>query len=125
MKLFSVIGVGLGVALLGLSVFWTLIFPASSAWTDEKLAQKDEIGVQVRNLAAELYAAQTNSGQYRGRSAQQIEAEYKKAKDSLAVLQDEFMGIRDSPQSTASIFRWTGVVCVAIGAFAMMASRNG
>jgi hypothetical protein len=59
-----------------------------------------------------------------GSNAADLEAEYKKKTAELEELRLDFEGKRDSPKTTASIFRWTGIVLVAVGAVAMMASRD-
>ena len=123
-KSLSVVILGVGVALLGISVIWSQLFSGASGWTDEKQIHKDEVGMQVREIAGELTAAQTTKTFKRGRTLPQIEAEYKKAKATLDALQDDFTDKTQHPRG-ATYSRWAGILFIAVGAVAMMASRNG
>jgi hypothetical protein len=124
MKALPVIAVGVGAALLAVSFLWVTLFPATSAWTDEKSERMSDLGVQAHKLVGQLEIAKTTPSMHGGRSAAEIDAEFKQVNSELAQLRDELQGKVDGPRSIARIFRWAGVVCLAIGAVIMMASRS-
>ena len=125
MKSLPVIAVGVGAALLAASLVWGMLFPASRSWTDEKSERMSDLGTQAHKLGGQLEAARGRPTMHGGRNAAEVEAEYKQVTAELAELREEFEGKRDGPQTTASYFRWTGVICVALGAVVMMATRSG
>jgi hypothetical protein len=124
MKMLSGIAVGLGVALLAASLVWAFLFPASRSWTEEKSKRMDELGSKGHVLVAQLDAAQRRPKMHGGRSAAEIEAEYKQVKAELTELREEFEGKRDAPKNAARFLQWAGILLVAGGALATFASRG-
>jgi hypothetical protein len=123
MKSIPLVAVVLGLVLLLGSFTWALIFPSSASWTAEKDARMGELGRKGHVLGGELDAAQRRPSMH-GRSAADIEAEYNQAKEEMAQMRAEFESVRDGPKTVATILRWVGVVCVAVGAFVSYSNRG-
>ncbi len=115
----------LGIVLLAISFFWATVAPAGGGWTNEKSERMSELGSRAHVLGGQVEAGRTKPKMHGGRSQAEVEAEHKQVNEELTQLREEFEGKRDRPQTTASLLRWIGVGCVAIGAIAMMATRNG
>ena len=124
MKSLPIIAICAGLFLLLVSVSWSSIFPAEKNWTVEKDTQMSDLGVKAHKLGGELDAAKRRPSMH-GRSAADIEAEYKQTTDQLAQLREEFESARDRPDTIATILRWVGVACVAVGAGVNFAKRSG
>jgi hypothetical protein len=124
MKALSPIAVVLGIVLLGASFAWGAIFPATSSWTNEKSEQKSTLGLQVRRLQDELYAAKKKPNMHGGRGAAEIEAELKTATAELDALQAEFEGKLAAPKNASRFLQWAGIAFVAAGAIASFAARS-
>ena len=124
MRALSVAAVCLGVVFLLVSLIWGLLFPASRSWTTEKNNRMSELSVKGHLLGGELDAAQRRPNMHGGRSAAEIEAEYKQVSAELTQLREEFENKRDSPKTMASYLRWSGVAFVIAGAIIVFAHRG-
>jgi uncharacterized protein YjeT (DUF2065 family) len=124
MKALSLVAVVLGIVLLIGSVAWGTLFPATSSWTNEKFEQKSQLGIEVRRLQDELYAAQKKPSMHGGRGAPEIEAELKTKTAQLDELQAEFEGKRDAPKNASRILQIAGIAFVAAGALATFAAKG-
>lgn len=107
--------VGLGVLCVALSLVWGFIFPATNQWTPEKAAALSELSDDVHKLMFQASAAEKNPRAYKGNPAE-VQAEYREKKAKLAEMQQELDSIKDSPQSSATFLRWTGIGLVVVGA---------
>ncbi len=107
--------VGLGVFCVALSLIWGLIFPATNQWTSEKATALSELSDEVHKLMFQAAAAEENPRAYKGNPAE-VQAEYREKKAKLAELQQELESIKDSPQTSSSLLRWTGIGLVVVGA---------
>jgi hypothetical protein len=123
MKSISLAAVVVGVVLLLCSFTWGMIFSSKGAWTAEQDARMGELGRKGHVLGGELDAAQRKPSMH-ARSAADIEAEYNQVKEEMAQMRAQFEGVRDGPKTIATILRWAGVACVAVGAFASYSNRG-
>jgi hypothetical protein len=123
MKSISLIAVVIGIVMLVGSVTWAILFPPSRSWTPDKNQRMSELSMKAHSLGGELDAAQRRPSMH-ARSVADIEAEYNQVKQELAELREDFESKRDRPKTMATILRWTGVVCVAVGAFISYANRG-
>jgi hypothetical protein len=123
MKSISLIAVVLGLVLLVGSATWAILFPATNSWTQDRNERMSELSRKAHNLGGELDTAQRRPSMH-SRSAADIEAEYNQVKEELAQLRGEFESKRDGPKTMATILRWTGIACVAVGAFVSYANRG-
>jgi hypothetical protein len=117
--------VGLGLFLLLLSGFWSLLFPAASTWTDEKAQRMSALTGEVHTLLFQSVAARKQQGKYKGQDPTKIQAKYDQSQAELEALREEFEGIRDRPQTITTYLRWSGTVLVLLGGAAVMIGRNG
>ena len=123
MKSISLVAVVVGLVLLLGSFTWALIFPSTGAWTAEQDARMGELGRKGHVLGGELDAVQRRPSMH-SRSAVDIEAEYNQVKEEMAQMRAEFESARDGPKTIATILRWVGIVCVAVGAFVSYTNRG-
>jgi hypothetical protein len=108
---------GVGLALLGLSAVWGLVFPASMNWSEEKAARMSELSNEAHVLLYKADAEQTNPQTGEPGEAQQA---YKAVKDELATLRKDFENQRDRPNTVARYMRWTGIGLVLLGGLGVM-----
>jgi hypothetical protein len=120
----SVIAVCLGVLFLLISLVWGVLFPASRSWTVEKNARMSELSEKGHILGGQLDAAKRRPNMHGGRSAAELEAEYKQVTDELTQLREEFESKRDTPKTMASYLRWSGIAFVVAGAIIVFANRG-
>lgn len=123
-SLLPVILVGLGIALLGLGFLWSILFPASRNWTEEKSARMTELQNEAHKL---LYLADQAKTRPRpgGPTPQEAQANFDNAKAELDVLKAEFEATRDSPKTSGTYLRYAGTALVLLGGFGVMMARGG
>jgi hypothetical protein len=123
MKSLSVVAVALGLLFLVVSVLWGVLFPPASSWTVEKNDRMSELSLKGHALSGELDAARRRPSMH-GKSADQIEAEYKQVSEELKQLREDFESKRDSPKTMAKYLRWSGIAFVIAGAIIVFANRD-
>jgi hypothetical protein len=123
MKSWSLVAVGLGMALIVSSVIWVLVFSPSRTWTPEKNSRMNDLSVAAHKLGGELDSARRRPSMH-GRSPAMIEEEYKKTTDELSQLKAEFENKQQGPKTTATVLRWTGIACVILGGIVVLSNRN-
>lgn len=124
-SLAPVILVGLGAALLLLGFLWTLIFPASRTWTEEKSNRMTALQNDAHKLLYLVDQAKTRP-RPGGPTPLEAQANFDKAKAELDELKAEFEATRDSPKTAGTYLRWAGTALVLCGGFVtMMASGDG
>ena len=116
--------VGLGFLLLLLSLVWPQLFPGSSSWTPEKAEQWAKVKDRLHNLSFVVNAPP--GAQVRGRQdLESARAEYDKIKEASVKLQAEFESAYDSPRTTATVLKWTGIGFCALGVVGWYATKEG
>ena len=123
MKSIPLVAVVLGLVLLIGSFTWALLFPATGSWTPDKGERMSELRIKGHTLGGELDAAQRRPSMH-ARSVAEIEAEYNQVKAEMAQLGDELESKQNRPKTMATILRWTGIACVAVGAFVSYVNRG-
>ena len=123
-SLLPLILVASGIVLLCMSFLWPLLFPASQAWTEEKSERMTELQNDAHQLLflAERAKTRPTAG---GPSPSEARAKFKEAEAELEALRLEFEGIRDSPNTVGTYFRWAGTATTLLGGLAVLAGRNG
>jgi hypothetical protein len=116
--------VGLGVVLLLTSLVWGLVFPASRGWTEEKSLRMRQLSEKAHVLGGQLQAAMARPNMHGGRSAAELDEEYKQVVAELKQLGDEAEGKIEAPKTAAKILRWSGIAFVAGGALIVFATRS-
>ncbi|MDZ4659973.1 MAG: hypothetical protein SH868_20540 [Bythopirellula sp.] len=119
------LGVGLGVLLVAISLVWGLVFSSESGWTTEKSTKMAVLGDEVHLLMFKAAAAKDKPNMQGGENPAEVIATYKAKEEELAALQEEFNNIKDSPNTTAKYLRWSGIAFVLLGGAASMATREG
>lgn len=112
----SLAAVGLGVFCVALSLAWGILFPATNQWTSEKAAALSALSDEVHKLMFQAAAAEENPSTFKGGNPAEVQAEYREKKAKLAEMQKELESIKDSPQTSSSFLRWTGIGLVVMGA---------
>jgi hypothetical protein len=103
-----------GVVLLGGSVLWAIIFPASRDWTEEKSNRMTQLGNRASEIDRQLQ--QTPNADLQ-KQREKIDEEYKK-------LYEEFTGVSEAPKTASRILRWSGIAFIVAGAFIVFANRS-
>ena len=126
---------GLGFLLLALSTIWPTVFPATSAWTDQKAERRAEIQDRIHNLRFQLLA-QNNPRSFHShapvddvtpatrRDPAALEAELAKLTEESDQLNAEFQSAYDRPNTISSVLKWTGISLAAIGIIGWYAVKN-
>jgi hypothetical protein len=115
----------LGVVLLVASALWAIVFPPQRNWTTEKSARMTELGDQANLLKMQLAKAQTSPSMHSGKNPAEIQEEYDKIAVEYAELHQAFLSASNSPKTSASILRWSGIAFVAAGGLFVFANRGG
>jgi hypothetical protein len=123
-SILSVVAVVIGIVLLAASLVWALLFPAASGWTEEKSLRLSELSSRAHILGGELEAARSKPNMQRGKSAAEIETEFKQVTAELKELGAEADGKIEAPKTAAWIMRWAGVAFVVAGGLVIFAGRS-
>jgi hypothetical protein len=114
----------LGIVLVGASLIWGLMFPASAGWTEEKSLRMRELSSQAHVLGGQVEAARARPNMQGGENPAELEEEYSKVKVELAQLAAEAEGEIAAPKTAATILRWAGFAFVIAGGLVVFASRG-
>lgn len=117
-------GVGLGLALMVVSLFWETWSPAKKSWTPEKSDRLSELGSEANKLKFDLIQAKNNPSMQSGQNPAILQAEHDKIMAEYDELHAELVDARDGPAATSKTLRWTGIICAAIGVIFMLANRQ-
>ena len=109
--------------LLGAS--WSSLFPPTNSWTTEKSEQLAELGSKTNMLHFEVIAAKQNRQIHAGKNPAELQQQYDKVLAEYDVLHEEFLHARDSPKSLGSLFHWSGIALIAVGAVLTLIARGG
>jgi hypothetical protein len=126
---------GVGFLLLALSGLWSTLFPATSAWTDEKAERRADVQDRIHNLRFQLLAKNNprsfhshapvdNVTPATRRDPAALEAELAKLTEESDQLNAEFQSAYDRPNTISSVLKWTGISLAAIGIVGWYAVRN-
>lgn len=121
----STIAVGLGMALMLISLVWGTLFPPERSWGDDKTQRMNELSMQAHQLGGELDSARRHPSMHSKRPADVIEVEYKKTVAELEQLRVEFNEKKDAPNRAASFLRWSGIAFIVAGGLVTFAQRSG
>ena len=113
-----------GFAMLGLSLVWSLLFPPSAVWTQEKAAKMTDLGNQATAIKLEMGQRESRPSMHAGQNVAELKSKYDQISADYTALYEEFRSAKDSPQTSSSYLRWAGIACVAAGAVVVMATRN-
>jgi hypothetical protein len=100
------------------------MFPASRDWTEEKSARLRELSGRAHVLSGEVVSANTKPNMHGGRSAAELEEEFKNVKAELKQLGEEAEGKIKAPKTAAQILRWSGAAFIVAGALVVFAKRE-
>lgn len=114
----------LGAVLLVASLVWGVLFPASSGWTEAKSLRMGEMSARAHVLGGELEAARSKPNMHGGKSAAELDTEYKQVTAELAQLAAEAEGKIEAPKTAATFMRWAGVAFVVAGGLVVFAGRS-
>jgi hypothetical protein len=120
--MFGVIGVGF--LLLILSGFWTALFPGRSQWTDEKAARWAVVKDRLHNLSFVVNAPPGKVSMHSGPDLGKAKAEYDAIKQEATQLQADFEMAYDSPRTTATVLKWSGISLAVVGLMGWYAVKN-
>jgi hypothetical protein len=120
----STAAVVIGLLLLGGSLLWGVLFPASRGWTEDKAKRLGDLTAEAHSLMFKVEAAKEKPSMHAGDSAADVQARYREVKKELEVLRTEFEGKRDSPKTAATFLRWSGIAFVIAGAIIVFANRG-
>lgn len=118
------VAVVVGMILLSLSLVWSIFFPASAVWTNEKSQQMTEFGNEATALKLQMQS-QSKPSMHGGQNQAELQEKYDQAAAGYKALYEEFRSANDSPQSSSSFLRWAGIACIAGGAVGVFATRQG
>ena len=121
----STAAVVVGVALLLISFIWGILFPPSAGWTEEKSLRLQELSRQAHILGGQRGAANEKPSMHGGKSAAELDEEFKKVTTELEKLGAEAEGRIEAPKTAASILRWAGIAFVVAGGLVVFATRSG
>jgi hypothetical protein len=124
-SLLSTAAVVIGAALLLISFIWGILFPPSAGWTEEKSLRLQELSRQAHVLGGQRGAASAKPNMHGGKSAAEIEEEFKRVTTELEKLGAEAEGRIEAPKTAASILRWAGIAFVVAGGLVVFATRSG
>ena len=113
-----------GFLMLGLSLVWSMLFPPSAVWTQEKAVQMTELGNQATAIKLEMGQRETRPSMHAGQNVAELKGKYDQIYAEYTALYEEFRSAKDSPQTSSSYLRWIGIACVAVGAVVVMATRK-
>src|SRR5688572_6652473 len=102
----STAAVILGVVLLLASLIWGILFPPSAGWTEEKSLRLQELSQRAHILGGQRGAATEKPSMHGGKSAAELDAEFKQVTAELETLGAEAEGRIEAPKTAASILRW-------------------
>lgn len=114
----------IGVLLLGISLVWGLVFPASAGWTEEKSLRLRDLKAQAHVLSSQTMAASDKPSMHGGGNAAEKQAEYEQVRTELEALDAELQGKVQAPETAASILRYAGIAFVIAGALAVYTSKG-
>ena len=114
----------IGILLLGTSLIWGLVFPASAGWTEEKSLRLRDLKAQAHVLSSQASAANDKPSMHGGDNAAEKKAEYDQVRTELEALDAELQGKVEAPETAASILRYAGIAFVVAGALAVYTSRG-
>ena len=126
---------GVGFVLLVLSGVWSTLFPATSAWTDEKAERRAQVQDRIHNLRF-LVLAQSNQRSFHShapieeesprtrRDPAALQAELAELTKESEQLNAEFQSAYDRPNTISSVLKWTGISLAAIGIIGWYAAKN-
>lgn len=106
----------LGIALVVLSLAWAVIFPPTRTWTNEKSRRLAELGSETNRLKFAIVQARHQPSMHSGENPAELQAQYDQVREEYDQLHAEFESARDTPQTVATVLRWSGMALVAVAA---------
>lgn len=123
----SVLSMGsvvLGTLLLLASAAWVHLFPPSRTWTEEKSQQLSNLGGEGNRLGFAIVNAKNNPSMHAGENPAELQQQYDKVREEYDVLHQEFLNASQRPKSMSSVFRWSGIVLIMVGAVMTYVGRR-
>jgi len=113
-----------GFILLAGSVLWPILFPTTSAWTDEKSQQMSDLSSKAHKLHYQVELAKRKPNMTGGKNSAEMQEEYKKVLMELDVLKEQFQAADEGPKTMSSYLKWTGIIVFGIGVTGWMAFKG-
>jgi hypothetical protein len=113
-----------GVLLLLVSFAWGILFPATRTWTEEKSKRMADLNGKGHLLSMQITEAKESPAAHKGRSLAELQKDYDSLQSEYSGLKADFGHARDSPKTTSTFLRWSGVAFVAAGALILFAKRE-
>lgn len=104
-----------GALLVLVSLFWIQLFPGTSSWTSEKAAQWAEVKDRLHNLSFVVNAPPGSEPPRRHPNREAAQREYDKVKARAKELQAEFKSAYNTPRTTATVLKWSGLSLFILG----------
>jgi hypothetical protein len=104
----------LGLLLVVLSAAWTSIFPSSAKWTLDKEAHWQKVKGRMHTLSFVMSDPKQADPRAR-QDAASAKAEFDKLKLEDDVLKADFSSAYDTPRTTSTILKWTGLSIAGVG----------
>lgn len=116
--------IALGVFLIALSLLWTVLFPPSRSWTEEKSLRLTELGNEATAINLRLLEAERSRSMYSGESAAELKEQYDKVSAEYKILYDEFHSASETPKTIADVLKWSGIGVALLGAAGVYMTRE-
>lgn len=113
----------LGIVLVLLSVAWTTIFPSSAKWTPDKEAHWQKVKGRMHSLSF-VISDPKQADARRGQDAMSAKAEFDKLKLEDDELRAQFSSAYDTPRTTSTILKWSGLSIAAVGVVGWYAANQ-
>jgi hypothetical protein len=114
----------IGMLLIGVSLVWSVLFPANQAWTTEKANRMTELGNQASTLKIQLNQAQTRPSMHAGQNPAELQEKYDQISREYKALYEEFSSATQRPKSSSQALRYSGFVCIVAGGIFLFATRE-
>jgi hypothetical protein len=122
MKSMIVIGaIGLGLSLFVASAVWATLFPPTRSWTPEKAERMSEVKARLNNLS---FMINEPKNFHSGPDVGTLKAESDALLKEFEQLKTDFESATESPQTVATVLRWSGLSLAVLGVIGWYAVRQ-
>jgi hypothetical protein len=119
---FGMLGVGL--LCLATSVLWSALSIGSSAWTPEKGQRWTDVKDRLHNLSFVINGPPNRVSMHGGPDMATLKQEYDGLRTENEELKAQFESAYNSPRTTSTILKWTGISLAGIGIVGWLAVRE-
>jgi hypothetical protein len=116
--------VAVGIVLLGVSLVWAMLFPASRGWTEEKSRRLTDLGNQATEIQLQLGQSRTRPSMHSGVNPAELPEKLEKVNAEYKALYEEFRTATERPKSASRYLKWSGIAFVVAGALIVFATRS-